>query len=122
MPRCRNGGNCIEGNTCKCPTFFAGPHCESFSLKYLLNSPKKWQSPYRKPQRFVVAEPWDRQELAGAFNLDSDVQTLRLKDFNDVFEPRKEIITKPQPVEIGSPSTGKREMDGVRRKQWIVEI
>ncbi|KAJ7373520.1 hypothetical protein OS493_011120 [Desmophyllum pertusum] len=103
IPRCQNGGRCLDRNTCRCPTFFTGDHCERFSLRDLLESPNPRVRPYRKLQRVVVSEPPDRQLLDGTLNLDSASPALEYRDLNQDLEPGKEFVAKQQPVEIASP-------------------
>lgn len=112
----------MDRNTCRCPTFFTGDHCERFSLRDLLESPNPRVRPYRKLQRVVVSEPPDRQLLDGTLNLDSASPALEYRDLNQDLEPGKEFVAKQQPVEIASPSNN-AEVDGAtRRRQLILEI
>ena len=129
IPRCQNGGRCLEGNSCRCPTFFTGDHCERFSLKDLLESPDLRERPHRKLQRIVVSEPPDRQILDGTLNLDSgppaaveyrDISQYR--DLNQDTLPAKEFVAKQQRTESTLPTNDAEIDGGSRRRQLILEI
>ena len=122
MPRCQNGGRCLDRNICRCPTFFTGNHCERFSLRDLLESPAPQERPYRKLQRLVVSEPPDRQVLDGTLNLDPGSPPLEYRDLNQVLAPGNEYVAKQQPVEVASPSNSAEIDGGARRRQLILEI
>ena len=122
MPRCQNGGRCLDRNICRCPTFFTGNHCERFSLRDLLESPAPHERPYRKLQRLVVSEPPDRQVLEGTLNLDPGSPPLEYRDLNQVLAPGNEYVAKQQPVEVASPSNSAEIDGGARRRQLILEI
>ncbi|XP_022784961.1 uncharacterized protein LOC111325423 [Stylophora pistillata] len=128
IPRCQNGGRCLEGNTCRCPTFFKGDHCERFSLKDLLESSNLQERPHRKLQRIVVSEPPEHQILDGALNLDPGPPTAveykgvsRYRDINQDILPAKEFVAKQQPTESTLPINS-AEIDGGTRRQLILEI
>ena len=118
----------MDRNTCRCPTFFTGDHCERFSLKDLLESPNPRERPYRKLQRIVVSEPPDRQILDGTLNLDSGSPGLeyrdlsQYRDLNQDILPAKEFVAKQQPEQATLPTNGADVDSGARRRQLILEI
>lgn len=114
----------MEGNTCRCPTFFLGEQCERFSLRDLLESPNHGDRPYRKVQRVVLSESPDRQELGGTLHLDSGSPALDYRDVNlsQDIEGDKAFVAGQQPIEVTSPSNRANTEIIPRRRQLILEI
>ena len=114
----------MDGNNCRCPTFFSGDHCERFSLRDLLESPQIRGRPYRKVQRLMVSELPDRQELDGTLRVEAGSRALEYRDLNlnqDV-APDNALVAKQQPVQVTSPSNTANPEGVSRRRQLILEI
>ena len=122
LPRCQNGGRCLEGKTCRCPTFFSGVHCEKFSLKDLLESPKLRERTNRKLRRVVLSELPDQQDLDGTLSLDSGSPAVEYRNFDQIEEPDKVLIAQQKPIDL-TPRRNSADAQGVtRRRQFILEI
>ena len=122
LPRCQNGGRCLEGKTCRCPTFFSGVHCEKFSLKDLLESPKLRERTNRKLRRVVLSELPDQQDLDGTLSLDSGSPAVEYRNFDQIEEPDKVLIAQQKPIDLTPPRNSADAQGVTRRRQFILEI
>ena len=122
LPRCQNGGRCLEGNTCRCPTFFSGVHCEKFSLKDLLESPKLRERTNRKLRRVVLSELPYQQDLDGTLSLDSGSPALEYKNLDQVEDSDKVFIARQKPIDLTPPRNSADAQGVTRRRQFILEL
>ena len=122
LPRCQNGGRCLEGNTCRCPIFFSGVHCEKFSLKDLLESPKLRERTNRKLRRVVLSELPYQQDLDGTLSLDSGSPALEYKNLDQVEDSDKVFIARQKPIDLTPPRNSADAKGVTRRRQFILEL
>ena len=126
IPKCQNGGICLNGNICRCPTFFSGDRCEKFSVYELLAVPKPRDTHYRtrKVQRIALSEIPNQQELDGTLRLTAISPSFASNDFSlkQEIEPPEALVVKQQPIELTSPSNNVNNEGIKRERQLVLEI
>ncbi|XP_068760406.1 uncharacterized protein [Montipora capricornis] len=126
IPKCQNGGICLNGNICRCPTFFSGDRCEKFSVYELLALPKPRDTHYRtrKIQRIALSEIPNQQELDGTLRLTAVTPAFANNDFSlkQEIEPPEALVVKKQPIELTSPSNNVNNEGISRGRQLVLEI
>ncbi|XP_074638005.1 uncharacterized protein LOC141896617 isoform X3 [Acropora palmata] len=106
IPRCQNGGICVDGNICRCPTFFSGRGCERFSVRELLEGSKRRNMLYSTIK--IPRVPWSElpnvQELDGTLRPSSRSSALSNNDsdLKQDLGPRDAFVIKKQPLELSS--------------------
>ena len=124
IPGCKNGGRCVAGTACKCPTFFYGAQCERFSLRDLISRPRAWaRTTPGKVRRIIITKP-GRQFTDQMVRRAQNPNFYKNKEVvlnQDLFPPEKDTSVKRQEIEI-VPSSKRSEEALPEEKPLILEI
>ena len=118
----------MDGNICRCPTFFSGRDCERFSVRELLEGSKPRNMRYStiKFPRVALSELPNVQELDGTLRPSSRSRSSALSnddsDLKQDLGPRNAFVIKKQPLELSSISNNGNAEDISRRRHFILEI